>query len=131
MKWTKKTIRALCGHLDTYWLQVRPLSGDIQPAKDHVRKVLQNDRARLEVVLAGVRQFEQLHARRYAEYCSTVGNEIARFSKPLEDELVQRFVRLAREEDASNKEATLLRQRLLAEGLPAEVLEYDPTERRR
>jgi hypothetical protein len=129
-KWTKKDIKALCGHLDTFWLRRRPHDGEgWEAAKQNTRTVLSAPHLRKEVVLAGVREFEQMHACRYSRNCETVGNEIARFGKGLDDELVQRFVKLAKEEDASQKTATRLRERILAEGLPEEVVAYDPTTR--
>jgi hypothetical protein len=131
MKWFKKDIRALCGHLDSFWLQVRPHDvGQWEEAKQKLRQALTYPQNRTEIVLAGVRSFEQMHAERYRQNCETVGNELARFEKTLEDEIVQRFIKLAREEDASGKTATRLRERVLKEGLPPEVLAYDPTARR-
>jgi hypothetical protein len=131
-KWTKKDINELCSQLDGAWLFVRPhdVSG-WAAAAERFRAVLAVPQARKEAVLGGVRSFEQLFARRYNEYCATIGNEIARFGKTLDDELVQRFTGLARETDAAAKRATQLRERVLSEGLPPEVVAYDPTVPRR
>ena len=130
-KWTKKDIKVLCSQLDTFWLQHRPLGGlmgapraDLEAAAQAVRETLVAKR--VDVVLAGIRGFERMHAERYRQNCETIGNEITRFGKSLDDELVQRFVRLAREEDASGKAATVLRERIQREGLPPEVEAYDP-----
>lgn len=130
-KWTKKDIKVLCGTIDTFWLQNRPLAGafglDSRAHDAAVQKVRETLAAkRVDVVLAGIRSFERLYSERYKSICEAIGNEIARFRKPLEDEFVQRFVKLARETDADSRAATALRERIQREGLPPEVEVYDP-----
>lgn len=130
-KWTKKDIKVLCGTIDTFWLQNRPLSGafglDSRAHDAAVQKVRETlTTRRVDVVLTGIRAFERLYSERYNQNCTTIGNEIARFGKTLDDEIVQRFIRLAREVDKDAKAATSLRERIQAEGLPPEVEAYDP-----
>jgi hypothetical protein len=132
-KWTKKDVKALCFAIDGFWLSVRPTGGtlaQIEEAERRFAELISVPARRVEVVLRDVRGFEQLHAQRYRDNCSVVGNEIARFGKGLDDELVRRFVQMAKDEDASGKKCTELRERILAEGLPKEVLDYDPFARR-
>ncbi len=130
-RWTKKDLRVLTGCLDSAWLLARPLSNFVSErdvAATYVRERLSDSKVRLETVLDGLRGRERLHRERYSTNCECVGNEVARFGKSLDDELVARFVAFAREEDAALKKATELRERVQREGLPPEALEYDPTE---
>lgn len=128
-KWTKKDIAALCGFLNSFWLVHRPLDyrgRDEAAAK--MRALLAEPRNRAEVVLGGIRGARATCSERYRQYCETIGNQLVRFTaygQP--DELVDRFTKMAREEDAAEKKLEKMLHRVLAEGLPPEVVAHDPT----
>lgn len=131
VKWTKKEIASLCSGIDGYWLKSRPLNDSLKEhaaVRERVEWVLKNPLDRLAIVLAHVREFEQLYAWRYREYCESIGNAIARPTVwgAGTAEMVDRFTKLAREEDAGRALATALREKVLKEGLPPEVLAHDP-----
>lgn len=133
-KWTKAEIKSMCGHIDTFWLTNRPLSDsmhDLEVARAGLAAVLSDPHKRREIVLAGIRQFRAMNAERYKSYCETIGNQLVRFTaygQP--DELIERFTRFAREEDAANRKGEALLHRVLDEGLPPEVTTYNPLESR-
>jgi len=127
--WTKKDVRALCGMLDSWWLLNRPLDyrGRDEAAKK-AREMLSNPSTRKEIVLGGIRSHRAICSERYSKNCETIGNQLVRFTeygKP--DELIERFTKLAREEDDANKKLEVLLHRVLDEALPPEVLAHDPT----
>lgn len=130
-KWTKIDIRACCSQLDAFWLARRgpgSLAPSVHLEAEHTRAVLANATNRKEAVLAGLRSMRDLHSRRYREYCETIGNQLVRFTeygKP--DELIDRFIKLARETDKDQRAYEALVLRVHNEGLPPEVLAYDPT----
>ena len=79
-------------------------------------------------MLAGIRAGRVRCQERYRRDCETIGNQLVRFTtygQP--DELVERFTKLAREEDAADKWLEKVLHRVLDEGLPPEVAAYDPT----
>lgn len=134
MKWTKKDLATLTGMLDSWWLCNRPSSDSfdsvarLREARAKADALLADPRNRLEIILAGIRSWEQLESRRYREACEVIGNAIAR---PLvwgdsSAEMIERFAGLAREHDKVNTIATALRVRVQAEELPPEVLAHDP-----
>lgn len=115
-KWTKKEIAACCAQLDSYWL---------------TRDVVSDVRARTEIVLSGLRVTRERYVARYRQECETIGNQLVRFTeygKP--DELIERFIGLARETDRCHRMVEALVLRVHHEGLPPEVVDYDPTVRR-
>jgi hypothetical protein len=68
-------------------------------------------------------------AERYRSECETIGNQLVRFTeygKP--DELIERFIGLARDTDKTHRIAEALVLRVYHEGLPPEVEAFDPTE---
>lgn len=132
-KWTKKDIKTLCAQLDTAWLKFRPLDGMFSPdpyekrSRSFVSQL--TERTRLELVLAGLRSMRDMHAERYRKNCESIGNAIAR-PKVWGDssaEIIERFTKSAREEDASHAAYEALVLRVVNEGLPDEVNAYDPT----
>jgi hypothetical protein len=130
VKWTKKDIKLLCGMLDTFVLVNRPIHGMMidRALEDSARMLIAEKLAkhRTDVVLAGIRGARATSSERYSSNCETVGNEIVRFAKALDDEMVIRFVEMARNEDAESKKLEALLYRVLDEGLPPEVVAYDP-----
>ena len=131
-KWTKKDIKALCAQLDTYWLSRSPdrtLSSE-REARARMATQLANVEQRTQVVLSGLRGMRALHADRYLQECQTIGNAIVRdIYGSSRDEFVERFIKLAKESDADQAMYEALVLRVYAEGLPSEVLSYDPTSR--
>ena len=128
-KWTKKDVKALCSTIDSWWLVNRPLDyRGVEEAAAKAREMLANPSSRREIVLAGIRGARARASERYSKNCETIGNQLVRFTeygKP--DELIERFTKLAREEDAENTTLEKMLHRVLAEGLPPEVLAHDPT----
>lgn len=130
MKWTKKDIKALCAQLDTYWLTRSPdrtLASE-KAAKESMGSIL--ERGRQDIVLAGLRGMRELHADRYNQQCQTIGNALVRdiYGKS-RDEFVAKFIELAKQTDAERKLYEDLVLRVVKEGLPPEVVSYDPTAR--
>ncbi len=142
-KWTKKDIATLCGQLDTHWLKLRfglNASEEIEVAKA-MRS--EGEKARREIVLAGLRAWRELLAQRYNEQVQTIGNQIVRFTEwgkgdasaeddqgeIVGDTIVRRFTKLAGETDKAHRAAEALVLRVHHEGLPPEVVSYDPTSR--
>lgn len=127
-KWTKKDIRVMQGHLETAWLLSRPLSqyaGLTSEAEVAFRRVLEKHRS--DLVLSGVRCSIFRASERYAVDCECVGNEIVlRPHGDASSEIVERFAKSAREELAGREKAEVMLQRLLKDGLPPEVENYDP-----
>jgi hypothetical protein len=127
-KWTKKDIKTLCGFLDSWWLVNRPLDyRGMDRAVSEARVILASEGSRKEIVLAGIRSARATASQRYSTYCATIGNQLVRFTEyGKSDELVDRFIKLAREEDAAERKLEALLHRVLDEGLPLEVIAYDP-----
>jgi hypothetical protein len=126
MKWTKTDIETLCNCLFSFYVVNRPLSHvGYDVAMEKIRASISEHRK--DIVLDGIRSARQTCAARYRTACETIGNQIVRFTeygKP--DELIDRFTRLAREEDTAEKKLEALLHRMLDEGLPPEVEAYDP-----
>ncbi len=134
--WTKREISELKSGVAVYWLKHRPENCSIEwfaEVRKKVMETLSNERLRREVVLEYVRGRERSAAARYAEACRSIGNAIARPEVwgESKEEIVDRFTKLAREEDAEWKFFEALRTRVLSEGLPHEVNAHDPTAEKR
>ncbi len=127
--WTKMAIKVLCNQLDSWWITNRPLDfRKLAELTEKAHEMLANPSHRKEIVLAGIRSSRARHAKRYSECCETIGNQLVRFTEYGQpDELIERFTRLAREEDKADKTLEKLLHRVLDEGLPPEVEAYDPT----
>ena len=126
-KWTKTDTKILRGFIHSFYVENRPLdyrdNETLPMIRDHIEK------CRKDVILAGIRSARARSSARYRQDCETIGNQLVRFTeygKP--DELIERFTRLAREEDAAEKKLEKLLHRVLAEELPADVMSYDPIE---
>jgi hypothetical protein len=128
-KWLKKDIKCLCGYLDTFYLLNRPLDHrGLDEYLPKVRAVLDDWSKRKDIVLGGIRAARATCSRRYRECCETIGNQLVRFTEYGQpDELIERFTKFAREDDAAEKRLEKMLHRVLAEGLPPEVEAYDPT----
>lgn len=128
-KWTRAEISSMTGMLDTFWLLHRnPDGSDAANAAVRVREHLAIERNRTHAVLAGIRGARATSAKRYGENCEAIGNALVR--KIYGDstaEFVERFTKLAKEEDASERAAEAMLHKVLDHGLPPEVLAYDPT----
>jgi hypothetical protein len=127
VKWTKKDIRTLQGHLDTAYLIARPLCvSEWNAFEVYFAKHLPV--MRKEWVLNGIRAAMRLTAERYSTACETIGNAIAReIYKDETDDFVRKWTQYARDHDADHKKAEALLHRVLREGLPPDVESYDPS----
>ena len=127
-KWSKKDARTLRGFLHDFYVLNRPLDPRFYAeAMPRLREAVAKNRK--DIVLAGIRGARAVSSERYRQNCETIGNQLVRFTeygKP--DELIERFTRLAREEDKAEKALEKLLHRVLNEDLPADVVSYDPTE---
>lgn len=125
-KWLKKDIKTLCGFLHSFYVVNRPLdyrnNAKMLPG---IRSAITNRRK--EIILAGIRSARTTCSERYNSACMTIGNQLVRFTQyGTPDELIERFTKLAREEDAAGRSLEVLLHRVLQEELPAEVVSYDP-----
>jgi hypothetical protein len=131
MAWSMRDIRYMRDQLDDWWLRNRP------PYRDRASRQLAESKARemlaahrKDIVLAGLRSERERFAERYNQKCQTIGNQIVRFTeygKP--DDLIDLFTKLAREDDARRALAEDMVLRVVGEGLPTEVIAWDPIER--
>lgn len=130
-RWTKADIRRLTGQLDTAWLYARPLQpahGGRPDGREAFRTWLATGDNRTRVVLQGLGGWERRSAGRAQQNRDTAQH--ARTSGvwgSSTEEMVQRFERLAA---ADTKDVQLVQRlvaRVKAEGLPPEVVAYDPT----
>lgn len=128
MKWTKKQIRELQGHLDTAWLLFRPLSnyrGLMSEAEEEFSRILPE--RRIDLVMSGVRGAGHRAAERYCTDCEAIGNAIVRrIYGDKTDEFVARFRADAIAEDEARIKQEEVLRRLHSEPLPPEVANYDP-----
>lgn len=150
-RWTKREIKQLCSALDSFLLCNRPIesmSMANQPRREAFNAWL--DKAlgehRVEVVVAEVRSLRNLFARRAdesrktAEHYRTHPELYGEPSKMIWDgdrrtyisrdaaiaQVVDRFNGYAAEEDKAVQISDRLIARIETEGLPPEVLSYDP-----
>lgn len=131
-KWTKKDIKTCCSQLDTYWLSRSP-SRTVQSEQDSAERLafVLAGNGRKEIVLAGLRGMRELHGERYNQECQTIGNAYARdIYGAGRDEFVARFIKLAQDTDKERGLYEKLALRVYHEGLPPEVVAYDPTARK-
>jgi hypothetical protein len=131
MKWTKKDIKTLCSQLDTLWLGRSPArTASSEQANAETLKKMLDGNGRKEVVLSGLRAMREMHADRYNQECQTIGNALVRdIYGAGRDEFVERFIKLAKLTDADRAVYEALVLRVVREGLPDEVIAYDPTKR--
>lgn len=128
MKWTKKDIKIMCGALSTFWLLHRPLYGSTSEASASLRNFLDAPR-RLEVVCAGIEDLVDMNWHRaveaektsnhYADHPNVMGNGTS--------EIVERFANIASEYERDVAKGRDLLEKIKSNGLPPEVLMFDPT----
>jgi hypothetical protein len=132
MKWTKKDIRTLCATLDTFALLNRPLTDALSAhteAEGRIRAAIAAKRQ--DIVLADLRSTRARLAERYSKTCECIGNALVRnIYGNSTAEFVERFKAQACEEDEAAKKAEELVLRVVREGLPPEVVAYDPYAKR-
>lgn len=127
-KWTKDDRKILRDFIHSFYVCNRPLDyRDNDKVLPKLRETLAKNRK--EVVLAGIRSARARISERYRSSCETIGNQVVRFTEYGQpDEIIERFTKLAREEDAAEKKLEKLLHRVLAEDLPEDVVSYDPIE---
>lgn len=129
MKWTKKDIRTLCNQIMTFYVMNRPL-GDSSSAYANFQSALAThlERFRTEVVLGGLRGWVSMSTSRADQYQRTADNAIANphvWGKST-CETVDRFEKLAAESRKAIRLTEKLIARVEAEGLPPEVVAFEP-----
>jgi hypothetical protein len=120
-RWTKKAIKTLQGQLTSFVVCHR-LYYKPEAIEGFIRE------KRLEVVLAGMREFVAMHEERSAENAKTADHFEANpgiYGKAT-PEMVQRFRGFAAEEAKDAAAARALVAKVEAEGLPPEVVAFDP-----
>jgi hypothetical protein len=130
MRWTKKDIRTMCGTLSTFWLYNRPLGDSLsasQGAAAEVREFLKVHRK--EAVLAGLQDRINVIAGRAEEYAKTAKHyadhpEVMGSST---SQMIDRFNNLAEMETRDVDKLNVIIERIGFEGLPPEVVDFDPT----
>jgi hypothetical protein len=130
--WTKKDIKVLCQAISTFWLVNRPLGDSLaehERALAEVRAYLAEHRE--EVVCAGVAELGGIAAERARQNQETAYHfrshpEVYGKSTP---EMIERFTRFAAENHRDLAWAEKLVARVQAEGLPPEVVAFDPIQR--
>jgi hypothetical protein len=129
VRWTKKDIGTMRGTLSTFWLYNRPLGDSLSASRDaaEVRELLKEQRT--EVVLTSLRDHVNMLARRAEEYAKT-----ARYYADHPEVMgsstlgmIARFENLAKETTKGIDQKVALIKRIEAEGLPPEVVDFDPT----
>lgn len=128
MKWTKKDIKIMCGTLSTFWLLHRPLDGSTSVASTLLLTFLDAPQ-RLEVVCAGIEDLVDMNWHRaveaektsnhYADHPNVMGKETP--------EIVRRFANIASEYERDGVKGKDLLEKIKSNGLPPEVLMFDPT----
>ena len=131
MKWTKKDIGIMCGAISSFWLYNRPLSGSQAEAAEQVRAHLREHR--VQIVLSGIsdlvnhaehRRIENLNtAKHYETHPHVLGNAT--------QEIVDRFMGLSSQDERDVSKGLKLLDRIRENGLPSEVVSFDPTTVRR
>lgn len=132
MKWTKKDIKIMCQAISSFWLINRPLSDSMRVHNDalaDVRAYLGEHRT--HVVLQGIADLGNLAHHRYEENLKTAEHfknhpEIYGKSNP---EMIERFTNLASDHHKDFLKAKSLMEKIEANGLPPEVMSFDPTQR--
>lgn len=127
-RWTKADVKRLCGAIDTYFVVVRPL-GALGDFPTRFREVLAAHRQ--DIVVSALAGFERmLHARvteNRAAAVHAVFNPHVWGSSA--GSMAARFETLAREAERDIERSEKLVARVRAEGLPPEVIAYDPMAR--
>lgn len=130
-RWTKADIARMCGQLDTFALLNKPIAGPasvFRAAEEALRAALAKQRG--ELVIAGLRSAREASGRYYREECEVIGNALVRrVHGDATDELVRRKIEEARAEDEAHRKLDALVLRVHREGIPPEVVAYDPIER--
>jgi hypothetical protein len=129
-QWTKKDIKIMCNALSSFWLVNRPLSyrhDEWERAKNMV--IAHLDQHRAEIVISGVAQLASIASDRVQKNQETADHflnhpNIYGSSTP---EMVERFTSLARESQRDVDKAAILVAKIQAEGLPPEVINFNPT----
>ena len=132
MKWFKKDIKILCGTISTFWLMNRPLGDSMsehQRVLERVRQFLAEHR--VEVVCSEISGLGNLAAERSKKYQDTVDHftahpEVYGKSTPM---MIERFSKLAAESRKDVAKAQILLTRIQTEGLPPEVMGFDPIQK--
>ena len=132
MKWTKKDVKIMCQAISTFWLINRPLGDSLaahQRALARVREYLSERRE--EVVCVGIADLADLAAERARKDQEAADHfrshpEVYGEGTP---EMIARFEELAAESRGDVARAEKLVAKIHAEGLPPEVVGFDPLSR--
>lgn len=133
-KWTKKDIRIMCQAISSFWLVNRPLSyrpGEFDMFREELNAYLSEYRT--EVVVGGIADLGKLNQDRAAEAQAAASHflnnpKVMGKSTP---EMVERFTNYAREYQADADKAAVLVAKIRSQGLPPEVMSFDPTQQKR
>ncbi len=131
MRWTKREVKACTSAIDSFWLFNKP----IPPAFGYHPNTWREFVARFEralsehravIVTSGIKSLRDLHAERATKDRDTAAHfrtnpQIYADSTP---EMVERFERLATEEDSAVRWADALLEKIGRHGLPRAVEDY-------
>lgn len=128
-RWTKKDVKIMCGAISSFWLENRPLGDstrELSSALSEVRQYLQARRA--EVVCRGIASLGNIaldRLQKNSDFVEHLRSHPGVYGKSTA-EMIERFDNLAREERKDVERARALIARIEAEGLPPEVIAFDP-----
>lgn len=128
-KWTKKDISICKNALSSFWLVNRPLGDSLREREVAYAAVRQHvTDHRVDVVCGGIAQLRQISNERalknqqsadhFAEHPNVYGSATP--------EMIARFSKLAADDRKEATKAQMLIAKIQAEGLPPEVVAYDP-----
>jgi hypothetical protein len=128
-KWFKKDIKTMCQAIASFWLVNRPLGDsmrDHNAALDEVRAYLQEHRPLVVchgiAELGGIAQEREQKDLDFVEHLR-IHPHVYGTSTP---EMIERFSKSAAENHKTVMKAEALIAKIEAEGLPPEVLSFDP-----
>ena len=133
MKWTKKDIKIMQGAISTFWLINRPLWGMQNEATQEVSSYLGDLSNRLRVVCSGIEDLLYMNSRQREEDLKTAQHFAAHpnIYGAATPEMISRFERQAADETKDIVAGGKLLDRIRINGLPPEVVLFDPTNVRR
>ena len=128
-RWTKRDVKTLCQTISTFWLVNRPLGDSLSEHErvlEAVRWYLVQHRS--DVVCAGVAELGEMAAERARQDQETADHfrdhpEIYGKSTPA---MIERFSKLAAVGRGNADKAERLVVKIRSEGLPPEVVAFDP-----
>lgn len=126
MTWTKSEVQTLQAHIHNYYVEKRPLDPRDNP---HVLPKLRShiETHKMDIILSGIRNTMTTCSNRYNIDCQTIGNQVVRFTEYGQpDEIISRFIALAKLNDKGHKIAEVLLHKVLELGLPDDVSNYNP-----